>query len=163
MAARHNFTVTYDGRIVRDAVRAFVLRRCFREQKRLWLAEIAMLIFLGWRLAQGHDGWIEMLIGAVVLVPPALVVVLWSAYTRNSLGKLHRMRAPEARFVLDQRGIFAASDLGETLIPWDRITEVWQRPESRMIFTGPSQFITLPTRDIPEEALRFLRRYLHNG
>lgn len=163
MAASHNFTVTYDGRIVRDAVRAFVLRRCFREQKGLWLAELVVVIFLGWRLAYGHSSWIEGLIGAVVLLPPALVALIWSAHTRNSLGKLHRMRAPEARFVLDQRGIFASSDLGETLIPWDRITEVWQRPESRMIFTGPSQFITLPTRDVPEEALRYLRRYLHNG
>ena len=163
MAASHNFTVTYDGGIVRDAVRAFVWRRCFRDQKGLWLAEVAMLVLLGWRLEHGHCGWIEVLIGAVVLLPPVLVAVIWSIHTRNSLGKLHRMRAPEARFVLDQRGIFAASDLGEALIPWDRITDVWQRPQSRMIFTGPSQFITMPTRDVPEEALRYLRHYLHNG
>ncbi len=104
-----------------------------------------------------------MLVGAVVLVPPVLVALIWSAHAHNSLGKLHQLRAPEARFVLDQRGIFAASDLGERLIPWDRITEVWQRPESQMIFTDPSQFITLPTRDVPEEALRYMRRYLHNS
>ncbi|NHF74210.1 YcxB family protein [Paracoccus xiamenensis] len=86
-----------------------------------------------------------------------------SSYSRNSLGRLRQMRAPEARFVLDQRGVFAASELGETLIPWDRITEVWQRPESWMIFFGPSQFITMPIREIPEEALGYLRRNLPRG
>ena len=160
MTQSHSFTVAYDGRIVRDAVRAFVLRRCFLEQKGLWVAEIAVLVFLAWRLGQGHSGWLETLLAAVVLMPPVMVAMIWIAHSRNSLGKLHRMRAPEARFVLDQRGVFAASDLGETLIPWDRITEVWQRPESRMIFTGPSQFITLPTRQVPEDALRYLRRHL---
>ena len=68
MAASHTFTVTYDGRIVRDAVRAFVLRRCFREQPRLWLAEALALAALVWRLAHGHDGWIETLLSVAVLV-----------------------------------------------------------------------------------------------
>ncbi len=163
MPQPHSFTVSYDGGIVRDAVRAFVLRRCFREQPRLWLAEALALAALVWRLAHGHDGWIETLLSVAVLVPVLIVALVWTAQTRHLLGRLHRMRAPEARFVLDQRGVFVASDLGETLIPWDRITEVWRRPESRMIFFGPSQFITLPTRGVPEEALGYLRRNLPGG
>ena len=47
-----------------------------------------------------------MLVGAVVLVPPVLVALIWSAHAHNSLGKLHQMRAPEARFVLDVVGMF---------------------------------------------------------
>lgn len=163
MAPSHSFTVTYDDRIVRDGIRAVVLRRCFYEQKGLWITQILMTFFLIWRLSGGHRGWLELLIAAIVLLPPVVVALIWGAHSRNSLGKLHRMRAPEAHFVLDQRGVFAASDLGETLIPWDRITEVWLRPESRLIFTGPSQFITMPIRGVPEEALRYLRRNLPNG
>ncbi|MBA4491953.1 YcxB family protein [Paracoccus sp. S1E-3] len=163
MAAPYSFSVTYDGRVVRDAVRTFILRRSFHEHRALWMGVLVVLIFLWWRLQNGHRGWTEVLIGTVLLLLPVLVLVIWSVHARNSLRKLYRIGAPEVGFVLDERGIFAASDQGEALIPWDRVTEVWQRPESRMIFTGSSRFILLPTRDVPEEALRYLRRYLDHG
>ncbi|NHF74209.1 hypothetical protein [Paracoccus xiamenensis] len=69
MASSHSFTVSYDRRIVRDAIRAFVLHRCFREQKGLWLAECGLLLFLGWRFAGGRHGWPELVLLVLVLLP----------------------------------------------------------------------------------------------
>lgn len=160
MAPAHKFTVTYDGRIVREAVRAFVWRRCFRDQRAVWVVEVALLLFLLWRHGTGHHGWLEGIVTAVVLMPPLLVLLVWIRRYRLMSGRLHRMRAPQARFVFDQRDIFASSDLGERLIPWDRISEVWRRPESWMVFTDPDQFIILPTNQVPPEALGYLRRNL---
>jgi hypothetical protein len=54
----------------------------------------------------------------------------------------------------------ASSELGSTTLPWERFVEVWETPEFWMMFLTPSQFITLPVKDLPEKALALLRSRL---
>lgn len=156
----HSFTVTYDRQVLRDAVRAFMLRRAFRGQPGLWAVWGALVLLLAWRAGRGNSGWPDLIVALVVLAVPAMILVVWIARYREAMGKLQRMGGGQAHFTLDEHGLTITSELGGAMIPWKTVTEAWERPASWMVFTAPNAFFTLPTGEIPADALAFLRDYL---
>ncbi|MGZ9721437.1 MULTISPECIES: YcxB family protein [Rhizobium] len=61
------------------------------------------------------------------------------------------------KFTFRDKGFDVVSDLGSATIPWSTVTEIWERPAHRMIFTAPSQFLTLPVEMLSATDRDFLR------
>ncbi|WP_323013300.1 YcxB family protein [Devosia sp.] len=155
--------MTYTQEIVSGAVKAFVWRRGIADQKGLWAAEIAMLVFLVGLLWSGERGWLVGVVGVVVLLVPCLIGAMWVAHHRNTVGKFRRMSSPRANFVFGEDGFEVVSELGEARLPWSTVTEIWERPGYWMLFTDPNQFMTLPVQTVSEEDRAFLRSRLSSA
>ncbi|ODT82515.1 MAG: hypothetical protein ABS76_07820 [Pelagibacterium sp. SCN 64-44] len=111
-------------------------------------------------LWNGERGWTVGVIGVVILLPPCLIIAMWIAHYRNSVGKFLNMSTHRADFVLSDQKFGIISDLGEAKLPWATITEVWEKPEYWMLFTGPNQFMTLPMLTFSSADREFLRSKL---
>ncbi|WP_454688685.1 YcxB family protein [Achromobacter aloeverae] len=158
-----SYTVTYTERMVRDAVRTYVWRRGILGRKLLWILEIALLVLLAHGLATRPADWSLGVLACAVLLPPIFIATLWRAHHRNTVGKFHRLALPTAQIDFQDDGLGLRSDLGAACLQWPAITEIWERPGYWMIFTGPAQFMTLPTASIPDSALEFLRAKVGSG
>ena len=151
------FEVLYTEAIVRDAVRTFVRRRGMFGQKGLWAAEVSALCVLAWLVWRGDDMWLTFIVSVVAALPPCLIVLMWIAHHRNTVGKFHRMRNNFAKFAIGDEIIAVSSDLGAAQIPWSTISEIWERPDYWMLFTAPNQFMTLPIETVPLADRDYLR------
>ena len=150
-------TVTYTEEMVRDAVRAFVWRRLIINQKRLWVAETAIILLFVWQLVGDGAGWAIGVLGIAALLYPSMIVLAWVAHYRNTAGKLRKMSTRQATFALRDEGFDVASELGSAQIPWSTVTEIWQRPTYWMIFTAINQFMTLPIQAASVDDLDFMK------
>ena len=154
---RKTVKVAYTEEIVRDAVKAFVWRRGIADQKGLWAAEAVSIAFFIWLLWRGDQGWLVGVVGVVSLLPPWLIIAMWAAHHRNTVGKFRRMLSHCADFTFLDEGFEVASELGSAKIPWSAVTEIWERSCYWMIFTAPSQFMTLPVETMSTTDRDFLR------
>lgn len=152
-----SYRVTYTEAIARDAVRSYVRRRFLFEQKGLWLVAFLMFLFFAYLLWAGDRSWLLGVVGAAVLLPVLFVVAGWRAHHASTVGKFRSMSGPVAEIAFREDGLAVASAIGSGLLPWSSLTEIWERPGYWMLFSGPSQFNTLPTEGIPAEDLQWLR------
>lgn len=104
MVNSRTFKIAYTEEIVRDAVRAFVWKRGISSQKGLWAVEAAMACLLLWSLSSGHHGWLTVVVAVGVLVPLCLIVMMWIAHHRNTVGKYRRMPSHEAEVTFRDEG-----------------------------------------------------------
>lgn len=151
------YRIVYDEAVLRAAVRAYVRRRFFAEQRGLWAAEAVVLASFVGLLVAGDRSWVTGVLGTVAALPPLLVLGGWLAHLRHGLGRLRRMPDRAAEVAFRDDGLGFRSGLGSAHLPWSGITEVWERPGFRMIFTAPNQFSTLPTAGIAPGHLAMLR------
>jgi len=151
------YDVSYTEAIARDAVRTYVWRRGFAGLKGLWAIEILMLALLIWLVFSKGGAWQICIVGFATVLPPCLIMLIWIAHHRNTVGKFHDMADKRARFTLRDEDIDISSGLGGAQIPWSRISEIWERPAYWMIFTGKSQFFTLPIDTISAADRDFIR------
>ena len=149
--------VTYTEAIVRDAVRTFVWRRGIAGQKLLWALEAAMTASLISMLWNDERGWVFAVVCIAVLLPPGLIVAMWIAHYRNTVGKFRKMSTRRAEFSFDDDGFEFVSELGSGRIPWTTFTEIWERPAYWMIFMAPNQFLTLPIETVSPIDRDFVR------
>lgn len=155
----YTFTVTYTEGLLKRAVHTFMWRRVGPDWK-LWLAFSLVAVALITLLWLGDRSWWVGFFGADLLIILVLLTAVWRAHWVNTLGKFRRMGEPKAAFTFSDTGMTVASDMGSSTVPWSMVEEVWELPDCWMIFLSPNQFLTLPTQDVPDEALRFARSRL---
>lgn len=148
---------TYSEEILRDAVRTYVWRQGVVRRKALWAAEAVLIALLVWLPLRSDQGWLFGAVSVVVLLPPCLIIAMWIAHHRNTVGKLRKMPSRRGTFIFLDDGLEVASELGSAKIPWSGITEIWERPAYWMIFMAPNQFITLPLQTVSGDDRDFLR------
>ncbi|MGO1069806.1 YcxB family protein [Lysobacter sp. CA199] len=159
--ARHR--VKYTQAMAKDAVRVFVWRRVVVAEKGLWTVAALLLALVLFHVARGDRDWWVGALGVVVLLPPLLLIGVWRAHYRNTVGRFRAMPVPEAVFVFEQDALAIESGVGSMRIPWSSLSEVWERPDYWMLFTGTAQFFTLPIADLSEDDLAWLRDRLQAG
>ena len=153
---RRTITVTYTEEMLRDAVKAFVWRRLIVNQH-LWVAEIATILLFLWQLWSDGTEWLTGVFGSLVLLYPAVIIVVWVAHYRNTVGKFRKMSTRQATFAFHDEGFDVASEVGSVKVPWSTVTEIWQRPTYWMIFMAINQFMTLPTQTADINDLAFVK------
>jgi hypothetical protein len=129
-------------------------------------AVFALILYLGWLLWTGNRTWWVALLGAAVLLIPAVVLSAYAAHWFRTVGRIRQMEVPMARFKLSQTDLAMASELGSATIPWSSIVEIWEFPDLWLLLLSKSRFVTLPTDGVPAAALEFVRakvRSVHEG
>jgi hypothetical protein len=162
-APESSYRARYTHEMVRDAVKTYVLRRLFVEQKGCWIVGGAMAVFFIYLLLNGQRDWLTGLVGAVAALPILLAIIVWRAHSVNTVGRFSRMNEPVAEIIFDGTSLSFASELGSAQVPWSQLTEVWQRPGYWMIFFDKNQFNILPDENMPERLRQKLRHWVERS
>jgi hypothetical protein len=133
--------------MIRRAVNAFWWRVV---GWRYLIAELVVAASFVSLIISGDRSWLVGLIGAALVFGTLFPGALYLVHYRGSLGRLRRMRSPEATFEPGADGFRVASDAGLAEIPWAQVTELWRFPEFWLVLFSPAQFMTLPTADLDE-------------
>lgn len=71
--------------------------------------------------------------------------------------KLNAMSERRATFRLTDIDLLIEADSGSVGIPWAKIVDVWPARGVWLLVLAPNQFVSLPLRGVPVEALDFLK------
>ena len=144
---------------LRKAIRVYIWRRHFR-RPRTAAAWLVMLVVAPVTVASDGPTFLSGAISTAVFMAILFFVALWRAQVVATVSRYRRMDPPEVELTLRHSGITLSSSLNAVTIPWSQFTETWFLPEFWMLFTAPSQFISIPTGSIPPDSLAFLRAHL---
>ena len=158
--AEATYKVVYTEPMLCHAVRLFVWRGAMRRRGWLWLVAVMLTMFGIAGSYSGGPSWVLAIDIAAIALVPLFFLLVWRVHFANTVGKFRSMASPTAEFIFREQDMTVSSELGATTLPWGRIIEVWETPEFWMMFLTPSQFITLPVADLPEQALALVRSRL---
>lgn len=160
-AAAMDFTIQYDEQVLRQAVATFVHRRVMRGMGASGLFALvftfAALVYLN---LQGDYSWVSWLLGAVLTLFVLVVIMAWRWRLADVLRKLAAIPSRQAKVLLSAEGIVVSVESGASDLSWSSFTEVWKLPDVWLLFLAPNNFITLPTKDVPPQALDFISAHL---
>ena len=141
----HEVKIRYTEPLVREAVRAFVLRTLFKRLGTGFFVAIALEATITiWLVSQGDRSWVVGVFGAAFIFVAFFPMVVYVAHYRNTIGKFRQMKVPEGTIIYNEEQFTLESELGSATLPWSAITEVWRYPRFWLILFGPAQFATLP-------------------
>ena len=157
MAERYVFSVRYEEAVLKAAVRRYVVRAALLEHT--WWSVLAIFGVIGCALLllTLHDPTFGTGLFAGLIASIALLIVFagW-AHWRGMRAKLRRMREPKATFRLSDDDVAIEVDTGSSRLPWATIKAIWRFDRVWLLMIASNQFITLPLKDAPPEALAFL-------
>jgi hypothetical protein len=146
-------TLRYSEPLIRKAVGRFWWRTTG------WSFLVAAVLVLSAFVAlmlRGDRSWRVGLLGGVVVLAITFAAALYVVHYRQSIGRLRRMRTPEATLEMEDERFRMSSDLGTTELVWSAIREVWVFPDCLLVFFSRAQFATIPTQDLDDSARQFL-------
>jgi len=102
----HQVKLRFSEPLVREAVRAFVLRTFLRRLGVSFFLAVALIILmLAWLVANHDRSWLVGFLAAFVLFVIVLVPTVYLAHFRNTIGRFRQMRSPEATLQYDEQNI----------------------------------------------------------
>jgi len=154
-------TLRYSEGLLRRAVRAFWWRTTGWTYVAAFVLLLCSFSYLLWI---GDRSWLVGVWGAVLGLAVTFGIALYAIHYRGTIGRLRRMRKPEATIELGEERFRLSSDVGTSELAWSAVTEVWSFPEFLLVFLSKAQFITLPTSDLGTQARDFiLGKVMANG
>jgi len=151
-------TLRYSEPLLREVVRAFVLRSLRGRLGRLYFVAVGlMVIALVSLVLRGERGWLVGFMAAGVLCVVAVVASVFIAHSRNTIGRYKKMRSPEATFACTDQDFTLTSEMGTATMPWSAVQEVWRYPRFWLLVFSPAQFVTLPLECLSAEAQALIR------
>ena len=92
-------TLRYSESLLREVVRAFVIRSLTRRLGRLYFVAVGlMVVSLVMLVLRGERGWVVGFMLAGILCVVGVVAAMFLAHSRNTIGRFRQMRSPEATF-----------------------------------------------------------------
>lgn len=150
---RYQINMTYSLPVLKKSV--------FRYWKRAlgWRYFIAMLFvsfcFIS-ALIKGDTSW---MMGAFAVIFTLGLLFGASVYLNNRyhvLGTFNALQDPTVTFKVYDEKFGLSSELGEGEWPWSAIKEIWQYPDTWLVFLARASYATFPLNTIPTEAQRFV-------
>jgi hypothetical protein len=117
---------------------------------------LLLAAFVVYRALDGDRSWFIGLIGAIAIIAFAVMVTSYFVHYSRSLGRLRRMKVPEATLELNEEGFKVASDVGSSEMQWSVVIQIWRFKHAWLLFFAGSDFITLPTNGLSDEAKKFI-------
>ncbi len=146
-------TLKYSEQFIKDAIRRYWWKNIGPVLPSVSLLLAAFVIY---RAFAGDRSWFIGFIGAFVVIAIATMVISYFVHLRRSLSRLRRMKIPEATLELSEESFKVSSDVGASEIQWSLIKQIWRFENAwLLLFTG-SEFITLPTDGLSDEAKAFI-------
>ena len=151
---KHEITADFTPETVRAVARRFVLRSLGAGYFiALAIMVLALFLLAYQRVTDWTTGAIGAVLGMGILVP----AILWWKTERSGLDRLRRMSAPQVKFVFDDRGVTADSELGAATVGWKSIEKIWEFPEAWLLFVGKQQYVTVPLPALTEELKKAIK------
>lgn len=147
------FTLTYNDGVVKDAVRTFIMRRAFIEQRMMWVMAALMAAFSVYLFGAGGNDVFAAVLLLLAVAPFVCVFIFQRMLTTRTL-KRHRRTA---EVTVDADGIAVVSEIGEGRMPWRDVTEIWELQSAFMVFTDTTVFDTFPKVGMPDVVQAHLR------
>ncbi|MGF9562605.1 YcxB family protein [Neorhizobium sp. JUb45] len=147
------FTLVYDDGVLKDAVRAFIQRRAFAEQRMMWVMAAMMAAFSVYLFGTGGN---DIFAGVLLLlaVAPFVCVLI---FRRMLITRTLKRNRRTADVTVDADGVGVISDIGEGRMLWRDVTEIWELPSAFLLFTDTTVFDTFPKDGMPEEVQAHLK------
>jgi len=140
----HQTTLRYSEPLLRQAVRAFVIRSILRFGVKFFLACGVVGVCAGFLISHGDRSWVVGALAATLVFVGVIISLVYLAHYRYTVGSFREMRVPEATLSCDEEQFTIASELGSATLPWSSIAEIWRYPDFWLILFSRSQFTTLP-------------------
>ena len=106
-------------------------------------------------------------LGLVIVTMLVLLVAIYAALITRRRSQmaalLKRLNGAPIAYRFDDDELSAHSALGSSNLRWEVIEKVWIDPDVTMVFYARNGYTTLPTDQIPADALRFLADQVKRG
>lgn len=149
------FTLAYDDGVVKDAVRTFIMRRAFIEQRMMWVMAALIAAFSVYLFGTGGNDIFAVVLLLLAIAPFICVF----AFQRMLITRTLKRHRRTAEVTLDTDGIAVVSEIGEGQMLWRDVTEIWELPNAFMIFTDTTVFDTFPKDGMPDMVQAYLRAW----
>lgn len=147
-----------------DFVRRSIKSYWWKQVGPLFLGTIVvMAVFLINLIFIGERSWLVTMLGIVVPLGITVVTASYFVHLKRALIRLRRMKKPAATLILTNNRFGIASDVGESESEWSIITKVWQFEEVWLLFFSAGEFMTLPTKNMPERHQEFILSKLNEN
>ena len=120
------------------------------------LGMIFLLAITASAIVMGNRSWWISFSVATLTFGVLVAAALFIAHRRRSVRSLRAMRTPEAVMELDDEHFRVRSDLGDSRLAWNAITQVWRFPDFWLLLLSPAQFLTVPTADLTPTAQEWI-------
>lgn len=152
-----DFVIHYDEKVLDRAANIFIWRRLIRGFGASGLlALILCLGAVGYLLWHGSSPWIVGIISGMLVFFALALFSLWWLRRADLRRKLAAIPSRQAQVQLTDETVTIASESGSTTLPWSGFEELWQLDDFWMLFLAQNNFVTIPTCDVPREALEFI-------
>jgi hypothetical protein len=158
MPDRFVFSVHYEEALMKSAVRRYLFRAIVFEHN--WISVAAFFgvlvcagLVLTFREFDFTTGLFAGLLVGLFMLIGIVVLGHWSGIR----AKLRRMKQPRETFRLRDDEFNVEADSGASTLKWDAFRDVWEFEGVWLLMMSSNQFVTLPLRDVPADALLFVK------
>lgn len=150
----------FDIYITASLLRKVFLRRLFRN----WPMLLLLFVLIGLSVLFSVSAGSFSSVGVITLaIGVGLIFLFISAYFQNERVIREWTRAQgtsPVRYTLTDDAVQAASNLGKSELKWNVFRELVEYPDYLLLrySSGASAHLTIPTANVPAEALEFIRR-----
>ena len=153
----HTATLEYSRPLIKRVVRDYWVRHIGVSLPLVTGSMLALFVFLLWR---GDRSWLVGLLGTVVLFSCSFMAAMYSIHMKNSTARLKATGDSTAILELSDEALRLESQAGVSELPYDSVSDVWFREDYWVLFLGPNQFFTIPTKNLDEDFSKFFRSKL---
>lgn len=151
-------TMEFDVHITEKLLRRVVVRRLFRAWPLLLLATVLILVGVATELSTGRLSTMSA-IGLTAVGFYLLVYAIYYFQQRRTIADWKRLQGNDpVHYVLTDETLRATSNLGVTELKWHVFKELREHPDFLLLGLSRVSHLTLPTADLPQEALSFIRQ-----
>ena len=149
----HSFDIHVSQKDADLALRRFLLREAGIGMLIATLVSTAYIIY---DLLDGDLGRISIVILTVLSIFITVYIIAIFARRKQMKELLAKLGNSPVSYSLDDSELSTKSTLGSTTIKWDMIKKLWIYPDITLIFYSSSGYSTIPTSQVPSDALSFL-------
>ena len=124
---------------------------------------IAILVCIGYITYDLADGSLSI-IGVVILTILFILAIIYTVaiVSRRKQMKelLERLGDAPVSYTLNDEELSTESTLGSSTLKWNMIKKLWIDPDLTLVFYSRSGYTTIPTSQIPSDALNFLSKQI---
>ncbi len=145
---RYEITAEFTPDTVKIVSRRFILRLLGTGY---FVAVLVMTLGLAYLIFNRVNDWTTGAIAAILMFGIVMPSALWLKTRSGGLSRLRRMSTPSVKFIFDEKGVTAESELGAATVGWKSIEKIWEFPEAWLLFVGKQQYVTVPLPALTED------------
>ena len=149
----HTFDVRVSQRDADTALRRFIFRGAG------WgtlVAAILCLAYVAYDFSDGALGYLGIGIIALLLILILVYVAAFVTRKKQMTELLRKIGDAPVSYQLDDVEIATKSPMGSSTLKWEMIKKLWIDPDLTLVFYARNGYTTIPTQQIPADALDFL-------